>query len=113
MCVAKPPPISILPAVVFIYRKHDELIERCRAKVAKRFAPRASNAELQHGIPLFFEQLIDTLSLANTPSLSEIRVPGLAEPGKVPPRSPIDKTTASHGTELLRGGFTVDQVVHD
>ena len=32
-----------------------------QSKVAARAAPRATEAELKHGVPLFFDQLIDTL----------------------------------------------------
>ena len=30
-----------------------ELVERCRRKAAARFAPKATEAELAHGIPFF------------------------------------------------------------
>jgi signal transduction histidine kinase len=98
----------------FLSENRNELITRCRAKVAKRPAPRASHTELQHGIPLFLEQLVKTLRLENTSSFSESReVSGPSEAGKTPVPSQIGRTAAKHGTELLRRGFTVDQVVHD
>jgi signal transduction histidine kinase len=77
----------------------DELIERCGLKVAQRLAPRPTDAELEHGIPLFLDQLIQTLrmeGMAATMAGLEIAV-----------------TAARHGQELLEHGFTVDQVVHD
>jgi signal transduction histidine kinase len=98
----------------FLTENRDELIRRCRVKVAKRPAPRASNEELQHGIPLFLEQLIKTLRLENTSSFSAMRkVSGPSQPRKAPAGSQIGKTAARHGGELLRRGLSVDQVVHD
>ena len=73
-----------------------ELVARCRTKVATRRAPRPSEAELEHGIPLFLAQLIDTLQ-AHGP---------VAPPGML-------TTATRHGDELLRKGFTVAQVIHD
>ena len=45
----------------FLSSKRDEIIARTKAKVAARAAPRATEAELTHGIPLFFDQLIEIM----------------------------------------------------
>ncbi len=45
----------------FLTAQRAELIERCRLKVAGRRAPQATDVELEHGIPLFIDQLIKTL----------------------------------------------------
>jgi len=98
----------------FLSDNRDELITRCKAKVAKRPAPRASKEELKHGIPQFLDQLIKTLRLEKSSSFSESRkVSGPSQTSKAPGRSQIGKTAAKHGGELLRRGLTVDQVVHD
>jgi signal transduction histidine kinase len=98
----------------FLTENRDELITRCRAKVAKRPAPRASNAELQHGIPLFLEQLIKTLRVENACSFWESHnVSGHSQTSQTATSSEISKSAAKHGSELLRRGLTVDQVVHD
>ena len=47
----------------FLSSHRATLIARCRSKVAIRRAPQATEHELQYGIPLFLEQLIDTLRL--------------------------------------------------
>jgi signal transduction histidine kinase len=97
----------------FLSEHRHELITRCKAKVAKRPAPRASN-ELKHGIPLFLDQLIQTLRFENSSSFSEsCKVSGPSQTTKTPARSQIGKSAAKHGGELLRRGLTVDQVVHD
>lgn len=78
-----------------------ELIERCRGKVSRRSSPRPTLNELQHGIPSFLGQLIGTLRAEHaggaTGDLS----------------SEIAATATRHGHDLLRRGFTVEQVVHD
>ena len=50
----------------FLATNRIELIERCRLKVAPRLAPKATDAELAHGIPLFLDQLIKTLQVEQT-----------------------------------------------
>lgn len=96
----------------FLTTNREELIARCRAKVAKRPAPRPTDLELQHGIPLFLEQIVHTLELEETSSDSE-SLSGPLNPGKAPAPSEIGRAAAKHGMELLRQGLTVDQVVHD
>jgi signal transduction histidine kinase len=80
----------------FITANRDELISRTRSKVAKRQAPRATERELLAGVPLFLDQLAETLRYA-------------------PPSMPatMDRTAALHGAALLGRGYTVGQVVHD
>src|SRR6185503_5043378 len=78
----------------------------CRLKVAQRRAPRAAEIELEHGIPLFLDQLTDTLQREQA-----------SEFAPADPRSPaplaMGHTAARHGRELLHHGFSIDQVVHD
>ena len=98
----------------FLTANRSALIGRCRAKVTKRTAPRPSDAELVHGIPLFLEQLIRVLKIEQTSAPFDSRtVLGLSESTHTPDSSEIATTAARHGLELLRHGFTVDQVVHD
>jgi signal transduction histidine kinase len=98
----------------FLATHRDELIARCRARVAKRTAPRPTTLELHYGIPLFLEQLIKTLLLEETASARERQnVSGPSEPSQSPVASEIGRAAAKHGSELLRHGLTVDQVVHD
>jgi signal transduction histidine kinase len=80
----------------FITTHREELIARTRAKVAKRSAPKATERELMSGVPLFLDQLIQTLRLPSS-SRSET----------------IERSAALHGAALLSAGYTVAQVVHD
>jgi signal transduction histidine kinase len=98
----------------FLTANYQTLVGRCRAKVVNRRIPWASDAELLHGIPLFLEQLIRTLQLEQTGTPLESRKePGSLEPERIAVHSDIGTSAAKHGNELLRQGFTVDQVVHD
>jgi signal transduction histidine kinase len=98
----------------FLAAHRVELIERCRSKVARRPAPKASQDELEHGIPLFLDQLIKTLRVEQTAEpLRSRKVSGPSGGGGTPVMSEIGETAALHGRELLQRGFTVEQVVHD
>ncbi len=79
----------------FIGTNRDELIARCRAKVAGRSTSSAAAAEINHGVPLFLDQLV-----------AELR-------GGQSKTREIAEGAAMHGADLLRQGFTVSQVVHD
>lgn len=84
-----------IPLGAFIAANRDELIERCRTKVRARLSPPPTDAEVDHGVPLFLDQLVDELE--NGPSQSD----DICEGGE------------KHGRDLQRRGFTVGQVVHD
>src|SRR5690348_10445602 len=79
----------------FIVVHRDELISRCRTKVATRSVPPPTQVEIDHGVPLFLEQLVGALRLGVLSSAE------------------ISQTALLHGHDLLRQGFTVSQVVHD
>src|SRR5688572_5023538 len=99
---------------VFLTANRQTLITRCRDKVARRIPQHPGNAELRHGVPVFLEQLVDTLRLEQTSTpLASFEVSGPPSPQKTPASSEIGRSAAKHGSELLRQGFTVDQVVHD
>jgi hypothetical protein len=79
----------------FITVNRAEIIRRCRAKVATRSEPPPTNAEIDHGVPMFLDQL-----------LSELRDGPSAD-------FDIAKTATQHGHDLRVQGYTVSQVVHD
>jgi signal transduction histidine kinase len=97
----------------FLTANRYELVARCAARVAQRHAPRQSDVELQHGMPLFLEQLIETLQV-------EERAPGPVPhrknaivPDKGRAGSEMGVSATRHGRELLQRGFTIEQVVRD
>jgi signal transduction histidine kinase len=79
----------------FISVNRQEIINRCRAKVASRSIPSPTAAELDHGVPVFLDQLADAL-----------RCQPVSSPA-------IASSAERHGRDLLKQGFSVSQVVHD
>ena len=47
----------------FIAINRDELIGRCRAKVAARSVPPPTESEIDHGVPMFLDQLVEEMRL--------------------------------------------------
>jgi signal transduction histidine kinase len=97
----------------FLTAHRDDLIDRCRLKVIQRRAPKPTDAELEHGVPLFLDQLIKTLRVERTTDPARSREVSGPSGGNGSALSEIGTTAARHGRELLQHGFTVDQVVHD
>jgi signal transduction histidine kinase len=97
----------------FLTINRADLIDRCRLKVAQRTAPKATDAELEHGIPLFLDQLIKTLQVEQTSEPMRSRKVSGPSGGGGAVLSEIGETAARHARELFQHGFTVDQVVHD
>src|SRR4026207_440936 len=79
----------------FIAINRAEIIRRCRARVATRSVSPPTAPEIDHGVPVFLDQLMDALRLGLTSSPE------------------ITSSAVKHGHELLRQGFTLSQVVHD
>jgi signal transduction histidine kinase len=79
----------------FIAMNRDDIIGRCRAKVASRSVPPPTKVEIDHGVPVFLDQLGDALRLG-----------GVSSPE-------IGRSAVQHGHDLLQDGLTVSQVVHD
>jgi hypothetical protein len=92
----------------FLTSNRQALITRCRTKVAIRFEPTTVPAAVDHGVPLFLQQLVETLRLEQLTSEREVAAP---EPTPAP--NEIGHAAALHGADMLRLGFTVDQVVHE
>ncbi|MEO6773997.1 MAG: HAMP domain-containing sensor histidine kinase [Kofleriaceae bacterium] len=78
----------------FVTLHRSEILERCRSRVAVRVAPRATELELEQGIPLFLDQLVESLRSKLV-------------------HAPASAAATLHGGSMLRRGFTVAQVVQD
>jgi signal transduction histidine kinase len=96
----------------FLSSNRPELISRCKLKVAKRNAPRATERELEFGIPVFLTQLTDILRTESLRSNSET-ANTRTKKDESPATTGMGKTASSHGGELSALGVTVGQVVHD
>jgi signal transduction histidine kinase len=97
----------------FLTAHRGDLIDRCRSKVARRPSRSTTDAALEHGVPLFLDQLIKTLRVEQTSNPMRSRKVSGPSGGGTPVSSEIGLAAARHGRELLEHGFTVDQVVHD
>jgi len=96
----------------FLSNNRAELAARCRVKVSEREGRSATEVQLANGIPLFLDQLIQTLTIeqGNHPVDSR-EISGPAGGGAA--LSAVGHSAAQHGKDLLAMGLTVDQVVHD
>jgi signal transduction histidine kinase len=83
----------------FILDHHDLIVERARARLRARRSPRPTDVELQNGVPVFLRQLADALRVER--------------PGRSGDHANIVSSAGRHGTDLLGGGLTIAQVVHD
>ena len=78
----------------FIALNREEIIRRCREKVATRSTAPPASRGADHGVPVFLDQLVD--ALRNGPGSSV----------------EISNSALRYGHDLLNQGFTVSQVVH-
>jgi len=94
----------------FLSSNRDELINRCRSKVSLRDSPPVTSLELEHGVPLFLDQLVEALRCEE-----EARATARPDELFATPAAVESSRAAAvlHGKELLARGFSVEQVVHD
>lgn len=91
----------------FLNSNHDELIRRCRDKVAKRVNVPEMRTTLENGVPLFLGQLSDILFTETGTTHRPVAGEG-ADAGA----SVVGGAARLNGAEMLRAGYSVDQVVH-
>ncbi|WP_211841814.1 sensor histidine kinase [Massilia eburnea] len=95
----------------FLTNNRTDLIVRCQKMVATR--QHAATAEqLLHGVPLFLDQLVQTLrSVQPEYTLGGEELRNLHDSGAV--NADIGASARLHGEDMLSLGFTVDEVVHN
>lgn len=100
----------------FLANNHDELVRRCKAKVAMRLRREATAEQLSNGVPLFLAQLRRTLEAeegaGGGDTAESVRISG-ASGSSALIVSEMGVSATAHGRQLLDLGFSVDQVVHD
>jgi hypothetical protein len=89
----------------FLTSNRGALITLCREKSAKRFEPSKAAAAADHGVPLFLEQLVATLIIEDSTTVPDATAAAT--------HAEIGRAAALHGAEMLRLGYTIDQVVRD
>jgi signal transduction histidine kinase len=97
----------------FLSNNREDLIDRCKVKVALRARRTVSADQLAKGVPLFLDQLIRTLHAEDDGEDGEsLRISG-ASGGDSLVLSEMGISAAAHGRILLDLGFTLDEVVHN
>jgi signal transduction histidine kinase len=97
----------------FLTNNRDELIALCRDKVSQRPRRQATADQLHNGVPMFLDQLIQTLRTEQTKNPEKSRKISCLEGGIEPSLSEVGVSANLHGRELLALGFSIDEVVHD
>ncbi|MGV3569688.1 MAG: hypothetical protein ACO1PB_03740 [Ramlibacter sp.] len=83
----------------FLKNNRDELIERCKAKVARRPRRAATAEQLKNGVPLFLEQLAKTLEAEKEGHAGDsFRISG-APGGVLSTPSEIGLSATAHGAQ--------------
>src|SRR5450755_4023449 len=94
----------------FLKTNRAVLIDQCRAMVASRSDAGTPDNELAHGIPIFLDQLIETLTIEQASESVSRRTSSDVPRSSA---SEIGAMAALHGRDLLKRGFTLYQVVRD
>ena len=74
--------------------------------MAGRFVSSGIYEAVDHGVPLFLRQLVETLRREQRTAVRDDVEPGTSAPTE------IGRAAALHGSDLMRLGFSVDQVVY-
>jgi len=97
----------------FLLNNRDELIRRCKDKVALRPSRGATREQLANGVPMFLDQLTRTLEAEDYGDVAAgLRISGPSG-GDGAALSEMGVSATIHGGDLLGLGYTIDQVVHD
>ncbi len=97
----------------FLTNNRDELVARCRVKVAQRPRRGVSDIQLANGIPMFLDQVIRTLEAEGVDDDgTSARISGNSG-GDLLALSEIGISATAHGRQLVLLDYAVDQVVHD
>src|SRR5471032_3084291 len=92
----------------FLTANREELVRRCLENEAKRAARHRFPDVIDTGIPMFLQQLTETLRHEHMTQAGKF---AKTDPAPLP--QSIGRAAALHGAKLLRLGYTVDQVVRD
>ena len=96
----------------FLKNHRSDLIARCRQSAARRASIPEIGLETKFGIPLFLDQLTETLEAEYMAEFGEAEeISG--QKGGPSRKSQIASAGLEHGRELSRQGLSVEQVVHE
>ena len=83
----------------FITANQEVIIERARRESRRRSHPASTETRMLHGVPLFLGQLVEALKAAGPGSDTHSA-------------TAIGEGAAQHGLDLLKNGYSLEQVVH-
>jgi signal transduction histidine kinase len=108
------PGVNPRPAMLhdFLDANRIALVDRCRDRAAARRAPHPSPGGVEHAIPAFLAQVIETLRLEDPLDWKNARTATVFGPDAFRLESDIGATAAKHGHEMLLQGFAIDDIVH-
>jgi hypothetical protein len=112
-CLARVTDEEVASMDAFLANNRDELIARCKAKVAQRPSRGVTQDQLQNGIPLFLEQLRRTLVAEKEGLPAKSLMISGASGGDATTISEMGISATAHGRQLMELGYSVDEVVHD
>jgi signal transduction histidine kinase len=97
----------------FLLANRSELERRCRDKVLERPSRAADKQQLEHGIPMFLDQLIRALQAESEGGAAKALAIAGSAIGDANHHSELGNSAAIHGGDLLTLGYSINQVVHD
>lgn len=97
----------------FLIAHRHELERRCREKVANRSDRPTNKQQLEHGIPMFLNQLIRTLLAEDQGAVAEALAISGSSSGDPFRHAEVGVSAAIHGADLLTLGYSINEVVHD
>jgi signal transduction histidine kinase len=87
----------------FLLNERDGILALCREKLSELSEPRGSSEEMELGLPVFYEELIEVLRLDENDSPDKVdRISGMTH----------HEAASRRGKEAFRLGYTASQVVH-
>jgi len=95
----------------FLKNHRHQLIDRCKRSATARASTDVIGLQTKFGIPLFLEQLIETLEAEHRDEFGEADKISGRKSGSSR-KSQIGSAGLEHGRELFRNGLSVEQVVH-
>lgn len=90
----------------FLHANRLELTARCRVKVAARSSPAPAPIELESGVPVLIDQLIEMLRIEEPEQPEQTSGPAGVNAN-------MGRSATEHRGQPAAMGFTVDQIVHD
>jgi signal transduction histidine kinase len=109
----------------FLLQNQKEILAMTEMKTLELAGFRPSSEKLREGLPIFYKQLIEVLRIQGKPpepskadkkkmvkAASASDEPALAEAAGNSDDAAFAKAASLHGTELLRLGYTLSNVVH-